>query len=565
VGVRLAIAGALFAILPTAYSDPSAPPPPNSVSAAQIPRPANAPAYFTPQYLQMLSSPLPALIYNQGGIPPLIGQFELFADPAGLHGNFQPAGPTVTATNAFFQSLGTNGRSCATCHQPPNGMSFTPAHAQAVFASVGVKDPLFAPVDGANCPNKVPRASTSGALFGGRTGSASLTDLRTAYSLILNKGLIRIPLPVPTQTSGANPHDVEFTIQLVSDPNGCNTDPAYNQITDPGTGETSRIISVYRRPLMASNLKFKTTTLANSPLGIFPPIDPATGEPLEVDPFTGMFASRNIMWDGREVTLQSQAVDATLGHAQATQVPTADQVAQIMAFQTRFFSAQQVVSSVDVAVGANGGAKFLSAQSPSITVAATLPVISFTEFDSFSTTPSSSALAAQLRASIARGQAIFNARVFTVNNAAGFNGVGLPASFPSSCTGCHSQEHGGEDSFPAAQIGIGVGGDTPELAGPLPDPKLPILKITCKSGVNTGFHGLTVETNDPGLALITGKCADVGRFTTPPLRGLASRAPYFHDGTAATLLDVVKFYDKRFNIQFTNQEKQDLVNFLNAL
>ena len=51
----------------------------------------------------------------------------------------------------------------------------------------------------------------------------------------------------------------------------------------------------------------------------------------------------------------------------------------------------------------------------------------------------------------------------------------------------------------------------------------------------------------------------------PILRGLAARAPYFHNGSAATLMDAVNFYDKRFGIGFTDQQKQDLVNFLNTL
>ena len=44
-----------------------------------------------------------------------------------------------------------------------------------------------------------------------------------------------------------------------------------------------------------------------------------------------------------------------------------------------------------------------------------------------------------------------------------------------------------------------------------------------------------------------------------------SGQPYFHNGSAATLLDVVTFYDQRFGIGFTDQEKRDLVNFLNTL
>ncbi|MGI8567940.1 MAG: hypothetical protein ACR2KT_02055 [Methylocella sp.] len=70
---------------------------------------------------------------------------------------------------------------------------------------------------------------------------------------------------------------------------------------------------------------------------------------------------------------------------------------------------------------------------------------------------------------------------------------------------------------------------------------------------------------DPGRALISGNCADIGKIKGPILRGLAARAPYFHNGSAANLLDAVNFYDKRFNIGFTDQQKEDLVNFLKTL
>ncbi len=72
-------------------------------------------------------------------------------------------------------------------------------------------------------------------------------------------------------------------------------------------------------------------------------------------------------------------------------------------------------------------------------------------------------------------------------------------------------------------------------------------------------------TTDPGRALITGLWKDVGRLKGPVLRGLASRAPYFHNGSANSLGDVLDFYDKRFKVGFTAQEKQDLIAFLSAL
>ena len=73
------------------------------------------------------------------------------------------------------------------------------------------------------------------------------------------------------------------------------------------------------------------------------------------------------------------------------------------------------------------------------------------------------------------------------------------------------------------------------------------------------------QTTDPGRALISGKWKHIGRFKGPILRGLAARAPYFHNGFAKDLWAVVNFYDERFHIGFTKQEKSDLVAFLGSL
>jgi cytochrome c peroxidase len=59
------------------------------------------------------------------------------------------------------------------------------------------------------------------------------------------------------------------------------------------------------------------------------------------------------------------------------------------------------------------------------------------------------------------------------------------------------------------------------------------------------------KTTDPGRALVTGAWKDVGKLKGPILRGLSSRAPYFHNGSAQTLGDVVDFYEKRFTVSFT--------------
>src|ERR1043166_58659 len=65
------------------------------------------------------------------------------------------------------------------------------------------------------------------------------------------------------------------------------------------------------------------------------------------------------------------------------------------------------------------------------------------------------------------------------------------------------------------------------------------------------------QTTDPGRALISGKCSHMGRFRGPILRGLAARAPYFHNGLAADLAAVVDFYDSRFAMGLSAQDKTD--------
>jgi cytochrome c peroxidase len=77
--------------------------------------------------------------------------------------------------------------------------------------------------------------------------------------------------------------------------------------------------------------------------------------------------------------------------------------------------------------------------------------------------------------------------------------------------------------------------------------------------------GETLVTSDPGRALITGKWADRNKFKVPVLRGLAARAPYFHNGSIADLEGVVRFYNGRFQMGLTEQEQADLAAFLRCL
>jgi len=173
----------------------------------------------------------------------------------------------------------------------------------------------------------------------------------------------------------------------------------------------------------------------------------------------------------------------------------------------------------------------------------------FNLFDAWNNSRSSA------RASIARGQVIFNSKPITISGVAGINDVsGLPASFTGTCGTCHDSPNVGHHSV-SAPLNIGVA----DVNSPLDVSYLPVFTLF------NNATGKTIQTTDPGRALVTGKWADIGKVKGPTLRGLASRAPYFHNGSAARLADVIRFYEMRFNISFSSQEKADLIAFLNSL
>jgi hypothetical protein len=173
--------------------------------------------------------------------------------------------------------------------------------------------------------------------------------------------------------------------------------------------------------------------------------------------------------------------------------------------------------------------------------------------------------AAPQRRAIYRGQTVFNTKTFNVSGVAGLNdatfssGVTVPGAVVSTTCGiCHDTPNVGNHSV-SAPLDIGVA-DAPGGRNVLDVGYLPVITICQRPALAT-----CVNTTDPGRAMISGSFADVGKFKGPILRGLAARAPYFHNGSALSLMDVVDFYDSRFNIGFTAQEKLDLVAFLNSL
>jgi hypothetical protein len=156
------------------------------------------------------------------------------------------------------------------------------------------------------------------------------------------------------------------------------------------------------------------------------------------------------------------------------------------------------------------------------------------------------------RQSIARGEKIFNTRPIAISGVGGLNDALGIQSIPGTCTTCHDSPNVGNHSV-ALGVNIGIN----DVSRRTPD--MPVFTLQRKGNPEI------IQTLDPGRALITGKWADIGKIKGPILRGLAARAPYFHNGSAATLMDVVDFYDTRFSLGLTGEEKNDLVRFLSAL
>jgi hypothetical protein len=287
------------------------------------------------------------------------------------------------------------------------------------------------------------------------------------------------------------------------------------------------------------------------------------------------------MWDGREPSLTSQAIDATLIHAQAVNPPTLSQQQQMVAFESGLFTAQsrdKKAGDLDSA-GAAGGPGPLATFLPGFFIGINDPVPSGTPpaFGNPFGTPFSSIIfelynpwtsitgaseRERQRESIARGEKLFNTVPINITGVTGINDTLEVASLSGFCGTCHDTPNLGNHSRKLA-INIGVTNGGPNNNNPVIDiGDLPVFTIQCVVGP---LAGQTFVVTDPGKALISGSCADIGKTKGPILRGLASRAPYFHNGSAATLLDVVNFYQQRFNIDLSDQDKTDLVNFLNAI
>jgi hypothetical protein len=304
------------------------------------------------------------------------------------------------------------------------------------------------------------------------------------------------------------------------------------------------------------------------------------------------------MFDGRETVaplnnpatfatnlqtdLRHQAVDATLGHAQAQTAPTPDQVSAIVKFEMSLFSSQLRDNAAGTleAQGATGGPLNVSTQTyfPGINdslgsnpTGAPFDKQVFTVFSRWADLPGATAAPFKdARETIAAGQEIFNTFPLQISGVGGLNDALHQTTIAGTCSTCHDTPNVGNHSLPVP-LDVGVSRsaffdpdmdtDTRLALSHLTVPELPVFKITC-SNVNPPR---VVYTSDPGKALISGLCSDLMRVKGPILRGLAARAPYFHNGAGASLMEVVNFYDERFRMGLTEEQKRQLIAFLGSL
>jgi len=433
-----------------------------------------------------------------GAIPGMV----VSANSAGSALTVRMDGALVGDDFAFYQSLGSNGRSCGSCHLPDQAMSVTPAGATAIFDATDGTDPLFRPVDGAVSP---------------LADVSTVTARRTAYAMLLTKGLIRVGLPIPA--------NADFDLISVNDPYG------YASAAE---------LSLFRRPLPAANLRFLST----------------------------------VMWDGREGTamgtdaatllrlaLGTQALDATFGHAQAGTPVSAPGLSEIADFELGIYAAQAsstAAGALDALQGYGGPLPlaqqnfFAGINDPALLSQNGLPFDPnvFSTFGAWAGT-TDQGTDADARRQIARGEQLFNTRTFTVTGVAGLTTADQPSA-TITCSFCHDAPGAGSSST-ARFFDIGL------TTGAKITSDLPSYTLRERS------TGTQVTVSDPGRALITGAFKDMSTFKVPTLRGLAGRAPYFHNGSAGTLTGVVAFYNAKFGIGLTTDERAALAAFLSSL
>jgi len=481
----------------------------------------------------------------------------------------------IDLNNEFFQDLGSNGRRCVSCHVPSVGWTITPHQLQSVFEATdggAFEDgfglgAVFRTNDGANSPT---------------ADVSTVAKRRKAYSMLLDHGLVRVGLAVPA--------NAEFELVAVD---------------DPYKFASAKELSLFRRPLPTANLKFDSTVMWDG---------------REVVP--GATVASELATQANDATL-GHAQGQALSQAQRESIvgfEVALATAQVFdrgAGDLRAAGAQggpKAILNQEFHIGINDNF------GDPVTGKAFDPIV-FNVFDrwanlggghdhdhdhdcrdhrnhhghgcncdrrdhdrdddhgygdrdddrdddhgdrdddrgydrrAYGRGSNHIGNVTDARRAIARGQALFNSHPIAIAGVSGINdeaAFGKPAKIVGSCSTCHNTPNGGNHSV-VAPLNIGLTDASRRTKD------MPLYTLRNKT------TGEIKKVTDPGRAMIDGKWSHIGRFKGPMLRDLAPRAPYFHNGFAKDLDAAVEFYDTRFNIGFTKQQKSDMVAFLRSL
>lgn len=446
--------------------------------------------------------------------------------------------PVRTKGHPFFTpAKDGNGRACVTCHQPRDGMGLSLDTIQRLWKESNGKAPLFDVWDGANCPD----------VEQGKPES---------HSLLLERGLIRIARPWPPRDFAGNPIEPEFDIEVVQDPTGCNRSPKY------GLNGENQQISVYRRPRPVANLRYLETPRVDR--------NAKTMQPMDRDPVTRARSSMSMMADARVTSLRMQNENALHEHMQSTIGWTQEQLDELLEFQRKIHVAAAYSNGAGD-LDEPGGPKGLGINS----IVTGTSHMSGTDLDTGTfflmdqwrpggEKAGKNAAQREFRASVVRGYDLFFLKPFYISETRGITDIRLGSPFKQTCGFCHNTQLTGHDNVPG-WMDIGTQ-NFPETMHADKSHVLPMFKVTCKASARPHpYLGRTIYTRDPGRALVSGKCADVGNVVMQQFRGIAARPPYYINGSAKTLRDMIDFYDRRYKIGYTEQEKTDLVNFFSVL
>jgi len=422
---------------------------------------------------------------------------EAAGNDYGVAETFHTSG-AIDFTNPFFQALGTNPRTCATCHSPNQGWTMTSEANKQLFKDTDGLAPLFNLVDQGTRPD---------------------ADISTKHARkvtftpnTINLGVTRFTRNIPATA--------EFTV-APEDPSGFST--------------PTQVLN-FRRPTATAN-ESKVSSILN------------TSGPVQDIPVTlaGLMSGAAGLHEQRDLVANPVPTD----------VRNAGRDFMFGVFLAQIIDNQ--AGRLDEG-GALGGPANL-ATFP-FTLGMNDPMAPgfnrkvFNIFDAwevFAVNGHHNDCDGEAKASIYRGQEIFNFNEFVISGVPGFTDLsGTETPITGTCSTCHNTPNvGGHSVIRMMDIGTA---DEPNCS-----PGLPILAVTKKTDPS-----VTRRICDMGRGG-NGVWADLAKFRVPPLRGLAARPPYFHDGQARNIRAAIRYHEQRFNIDLGHGKRKDLEAFLGAL